>query len=179
MEPELPEPPKPLPSHDSVSTEPAKRRVRYEVQTPNHGKRWLITAIVVLGGRALFAMIDDQGDTASATTTACIDATKWADEMSALDTWLAEVNHATEAHDAERVEGDLRTMGGIYESLALIGADDPAIASRIRDSAAHLRAAADAMAAGNYVTANGFIFAANADWKAVEEAVDASTVPAC
>jgi hypothetical protein len=35
------------------------------------------------------------------------------------------------------------------------------------------------MAAGNYVTANGFILAANADWKALEEAVDASTVPAC
>jgi len=169
-----------MPSHDSVPSEPAKRRVRYEAPKSNHGKRWLITAGIVIGGRILVSMVGDQGDTPSAAASSgCIDTIKFAEEMSALDTWQAEVNHATEAHDPERVEGDLRTIGGIMESMAQITADDPAIADRISDGAAHARAAADAMAGGKFVEAEGYVFALNADWKAAERAADASTVPAC
>ena len=66
------------------------------------------------------------------------------------------------------------------ESMAVItGADDPAIADRITDGAAHARAAADAMAGGKFVAAQGYAFALNADWKAAERAADASSVPAC
>ena len=125
-------------------------------------------------------MFGDQGETSSAAASAaCVDATKFAEEMSALDTWRAEVNSAVEANDAQRVEGDLRTIGGILDSMALIAADDPAVAGRIRESAAHARAAADAMAGGRFVAAQGYTFALNADWKAVAQAADASTVPAC
>jgi hypothetical protein len=180
MDHQLPEPPGPVPSHDSVPAEPAKRRVRYEVPKANYGKRWLITAAVVIGGRMLVSIVSDQGDTTSAAASSgCIDATKFADEMSALDTWQAEVNRATEAHDPERYEGDLRTIGGIMESMAVITADDPAIADRIRDGAAHARAAADAMAGGRFTEAQGYTFALNADWKAAQRAAGASTIPAC
>jgi hypothetical protein len=176
---ELPEPPKPVPSPDSVSTEPAKRRVRYEVHTPNHGKRWLITAAVVIGGRVLLGMVDGQSETSSAAASGCINSTKFVEEMSALETWQAELNHAVEANDAQRVEGDLRTIGGILESMALITAEDPAVAGKILEGSAHARAAADAIAGGRFVAAQGYAFALNADWKAVTRAADASTVPAC
>jgi hypothetical protein len=191
MEQELPAPPEPLPTHENVPAEPVKRRTSRpsagqglrlppEPQTGSRGKRWLITAAVIIGGRVLVGVLGDQGDTSSAAAaSACIDTAKFADEMSALDTWMGEVNRAAEAHDVQRFEGDLRTIGGILDSLALIAADDPVVAGRIREGAADARAAADAMAAGKLVAAQGYVFAVNADWKAVEQAVDASTLPAC
>ena len=94
MDHELPEPPAPVPSHDSVPAEPAKRRVRYEAPKSNYGKRWLITAGIVIGVRMLVSMVGDQGDTPSAAASSGrIGTTKFAEEMSALDTWQAEVDH--------------------------------------------------------------------------------------
>jgi hypothetical protein len=175
---QLPEPPEAVPARDGSSAEPAKRRVRYVDQTPNQGKRWLITAAVVLGGRALFGMIGAQGDTPSAAA-ACVDTTKFSEELRGLDTWMAEVNYAFAARDAQRVEGDLRTIGGILDNLAQIAAADPAVAITIHEGAAHARAAADAIEGGEYLVAEGYVSTFNDDLKVVAQAGEDSTVPAC
>jgi hypothetical protein len=190
MEHEFPEPPKPVSTHDKEFTEQAKRRVRrtpaaqdpplhHELRTGNRGTRWLITAAFIFGGRVLVGMFTDQGEASSAADSACVDATKFEEEVTALDYWYTETKVAIKAKDLPRVEGDLRTIGGILDSLAAISASDPEVAGKIRESAADAGAAADALADGRLVEANGHVFALNADWSAAEQAGAASRVPAC
>ena len=139
----------------------------------------MITAAFIIGGRVLVGMFTDQGDASSAADSACVDIRKFEEEMTALDYWFAETRVAIKAKDLPRVEEDLRTIGGILDSLAAITASDAAVAGKVRESAVDARDAADALADGRFVEADGHVFALNADWNSVELAGAASSVIAC
>src|SRR5262245_9788757 len=102
---DLPDPPPPVtPKRTRVPNDPALRKPRpaqpqddFLAEKPaRRSVGWMITVAVLIGGRMLAAAVDGGSDPAEAGS-ACVDADAFAEEMSALDTWFREVNHAVEA----------------------------------------------------------------------------------